>query len=322
MSGGVFVGMYESLMGGVNAVLEGQSSIYGTMIAVIAVSSFTAYITWRGYQTLAGKLNKPIEDVVWDCSRFLLIMMFVLNSGGWLNLTISAINGFKDGVSGSDNVWVLLDSVWEKAQELGQSLYDKDSSTYFKFNGAFSEFLVWTGAIIVLITGVIVNLLAEITVLLMCTTAPIFIFCLLYGFLRPMFDNWLKIIFTAILTILFSSLFIRTSIAYTNSILDQAVNFADESNMVTLAAQCLLAGIGAAILIWFSARIAQALGGVMTQATLQGVAAAAGKNAIKPLRSAADSIGNRAAKNLSSDASSRRESSIRSMQYLNKNRSK
>lgn len=317
MSGGVFVGMYESLMGGVNAVLEGQSSIYGTMINIIAVSSFTIFIALRGYQTLAGKLNKPLEDVVWDFSRFLLIMMFVLNTGGWLNITISAIEGLKDGVTGSDNVWVLLDSVWEKAQELGQSLYDKDGSTYFKFNGAFSEFLVWSGAIIVLISGAIVNLLAEITILLMCTTSPIFIFCLLYGFLRPMFDNWLKTIFTSILTILFSALFIRIAIEYLNSILDQAVNLADESNMVTLAAQCLLAGIGAGVLIWFSARIAQALGGVATQATMQGVAKAGIVSTTNVTRSAAGAIGDRAAANLNRDAFANREASIQSMKYLN-----
>lgn len=319
MSGGIFVGMYESLIGGVNTVLEGQATIYGQMINVIITSSFTIYISWRGYQTLAGKLMKPMEDVVWDSSRMFLIMMFVLNIGGWLDLTIGAINGLKNGVSGSDNVWVLLDSAWGKAQELGQALYNKDSSTYFKFSGAFSQFLVWLGTIITLVIATIVNLLAEITVLLMCTTAPIFIFCLLYGFLRPMFDNWLKTIFTAILTIMFSALFVRISINYIDTILDTAISLSDssdENNIVTLAAQCLLAGIGAAILIWFSARVAQALGGVATQATMQGVATAAGKNAIKPLRSA------RAAKNLSGDASSRRESSIRSMQYLNKNRSK
>lgn len=317
MSGGVFVGMNEALMGGINTILEGQTSVYGSMINFIAVSSFTAYISWRGYQTIAGKLQRPIEDVVWDTTRYLLIMMFVLNIGGWLNITIDSINGLKNGVSGDDNVWALLDTVWDKAQALGQKLYNKDDSTYFKFNGAFSEFLVWLGSIIVLTAGTIVNLLAEITILLLCTTAPIFIFCLLYGLLRPMFDNWLKTIFTAILTILFSALFIRISIKYLNSILDSASNLADDSNMVTLAAQCLLAGFGAGVVIWFSAKIAQALGGVATQATMQGIATAGGAWATRSTRSLAGATGDRAAKNLNFDASANRKASIRNMQYLN-----
>lgn len=317
MSGGVFVGMNESLMGGINTILEGQTSIYGSMINVIAVSSFTTYIIWRGYQTVAGKLQRPIEDVAWDTSRYLVIMMFVLNVGGWLNITIDSINALKNGVSGNDNVWMLLDTVWDKAQDLGQKLYNKDDSVYFKFSGAFSEFLVWFGSIIVLTTGTIVNLLAEITILLLCTTAPLFIFCLLYGFLRPMFDNWLKTIFTAILTILFSALFIRISIKYLNSILDSASNLADDSNMVTLAAQCLLAGIGAGVVIWFSARIAQALGGVATQATMQGVAKAGITSTTNVTRSAAGGIGDRAAANINRGAAANRTASIRNMQYLN-----
>jgi type IV secretion system protein VirB6 len=40
---------------------------------------------------------------------------------GWID--ISAIQGLKDGVSGDDNVWALLDTVWEKAQALGQKLF-------------------------------------------------------------------------------------------------------------------------------------------------------------------------------------------------------
>lgn len=272
MSGGVFTGMNNAIMGGLNTVLAGQTSVYGTMISVIVSSSFIAYISFKGYQTLAGKLHKPVEDVAWDFGRMLLIVMFVTNLGGWLDITISAINGLKNGVSGSDNIWTLLDTVWRKAQELGQTLYDKDDSIYVKLNGGFAEALVWGGAIFVLVVTTFVNLLAEITILLMSTTAPIFIFCLLYGFLRPMFDNWLKIIFTAILTIMFSALFVRISINYTNDILDAATNSANMSNMVTLAAQCLLAAVGAGIFVLFSAKISMALGGAATQATMQGIA--------------------------------------------------
>jgi type IV secretion system protein VirB6 len=71
-------------------------------------------------------------------------------------------------------------------------------------------------SIVLLMAATFVNLLAEITILLMTTTAPLFIFCLLYGFLKPMFDNWLKTIFAAIITIMFSALSIRIAINYLN----------------------------------------------------------------------------------------------------------
>ncbi|GAA3888172.1 hypothetical protein GCM10022405_12160 [Gibbsiella dentisursi] len=118
--------MNKNIMDGLNALLEGQTSTYGTMISVIIVSSFTLFILYRGYQTLGSKLQTPVEDVVWDVGRMLLITTFVLNRNGWLD---AAIEGLKNGISGSDNVWVLLDTVWEKAQTLGQTLFNLDTVT-------------------------------------------------------------------------------------------------------------------------------------------------------------------------------------------------
>nr|WP_159466444.1 type IV secretion system protein [Scandinavium goeteborgense] len=271
MSGGIFTGMNNFIMDNLNVLLEAQASTYGTMMMTLITSSFTSYIIYKGYQTLAGKLQRPVEDVMWDIGRMTLIMMFVANIGGWLDTTVAAINGLKKGVTGSGDIWTLLDTVWEKAQVLGQTLFDKDDST-IQLNGSFAELLVWGGAIFVLVVTTFVNLLAEITILLMCATAPIFIFCLLYGFLRPMFDNWLKIIFTAILTVMLSALFVRIAVNYTNIILDMAAQTADDKNIVTLAAQTLLAGIAAGILVLFSAKLATGLGGAATQATMQAVA--------------------------------------------------
>lgn len=319
MSGGIFTGMNNAIMGGLNTVLQGQASVYGSMMTMIITSSFTCYILFKGYQTLAGKLQQPVEDVLWDVGRMFLIMMFVANIGGWLDITISAINGLKDGVSGSDNIWVLLDTVWGKTQALGQDLYDRDESTYVKLNGGFAELLVWGGAIFVLTITTIVNLLAEVTILLMSTTGPIFIFCLLYGFLRPMFDNWLKTIFTAILTIMFSALFVRISIKYINDILMAATQIADDKNIVTLAAQCFLAAVGAGIFVWFSAKISMALGGAATQATMQAVAKSSFKLTPGPAKKAGGAVGNglskigdRAAQNLkgNSSAAANRKASI------------
>lgn len=103
-----------------------------------------------------------------------------------------------------------------------------------------------------------VNLGAEIMLKLMEITGPIFIFCLLYGFLQPMFNNWLKVIFTAILTLLFSSLSLNMMITYLSHILAVAESGAEANNMVTLGAQCCLTGIGAGFVVWMSAKIAGA----------------------------------------------------------------
>ncbi len=46
--------------------------------------------------------------------------VLVANLGGYLDGVIDAINGIKEGFSGSDNIWQLLDTLWNKAKVLGK----------------------------------------------------------------------------------------------------------------------------------------------------------------------------------------------------------
>ena len=84
-SEGVFSGMDAAVMNGLNSVLQGQMSLYSTLMAGLVTGSATLYILWRGYQTLAGKLHTPVEDVAWDLARMGIILAFVTNADGYLN---------------------------------------------------------------------------------------------------------------------------------------------------------------------------------------------------------------------------------------------
>ena len=101
-SEGVFSGMDAAVMNGLNSVLQGQMSLYSTLMAGLVTGSATLYILWRGYQTLAGKLHTPVEDVAWDLARMGIILAFVTNADGYLDASVAAINGLKDGFSGSE----------------------------------------------------------------------------------------------------------------------------------------------------------------------------------------------------------------------------
>ncbi len=86
----------------------------------------------------------------------------------------------------------LLDTLWNKAKVLGKTLHDMDNSTYVKDEGMTAQFCVWLGIFALMILAGFVSMVAEVMILLLGITAPIFIFCLMYGFLRPMFNNWLQ----------------------------------------------------------------------------------------------------------------------------------
>lgn len=234
MSGGVFVGVEKHLIGGITDATKGLMMSYSSMMMGLAVTSATIYIMWRGYQTLAGKLSTPMEDTMWDIMRMAIILSFVANISGYLDGVIDAINGLKEGFSGSDNIWQLLDSLWNNAKVLGKTLHDMDNSTYIKDEGMTAQFYVWLGIFVLMIITAFVSMIAEVMILLLSITAPIFIFCLMYGFLRPMFNNWLQNIFAAILTILLSSLSLRIVVNYLNSRLALATQGAAQANIVEL----------------------------------------------------------------------------------------
>jgi type IV secretion system protein VirB6 len=270
---GTFEFTETKLIGGVTEATSGLMMDYSRMVMELAAASATLYIMWRGYQTLAGKLSSPMEDVMWDLMRMAIILSFVANVNGYLDGIIDAINALKEGFSGSDNIWRLLDTLWNKTKFLGKTLHDMDESTVVKDEGMTAQFYVWMGVFALMIITAFVSMIAELAIILLGITSPLFIFFLMYGFLRPMFNNWLRNIFASISTVLFSSLSLRIVINFMTSILTQAKENAAAVNIVQLGAQVFLAGICAAMLVWFSARLAGALAGAGATASMQGLAA-------------------------------------------------
>ncbi|HGJ5868305.1 MULTISPECIES: type IV secretion system protein [Arsenophonus] len=280
MSGGIFVGIEKYLIGGVIDVTKGLMMQYSSMIMAVSMASLTIYVMWKGYQTLAGKLATPMEDMVWDIMRMAIILSFVANINGYLDGVISAINGIKEGFTGNGNIWQLLDSLWNKSKVLGKTLHDLDQSAFVKDEGWTAQFFIWLGIFMLMVVCAFVSMIAEVMIILLGITAPIFIFCLMYGFLRPMFNNWLQNIFSAILTILFSTLSLNISISYLDKVLEKAISNVDASNIVTLGAQVCLMAIASSILVGISAKLASSLAGACATVSMQGLAAAGFKSAV------------------------------------------
>ena len=86
-SGGIFVGMDKSITDGFNIVLHGLTDLYGGAIAPLLVSGMSIYIIWMGYQTLAGKIQTPIVEVIWNLARASIILAFVTNAEGAMDQT-------------------------------------------------------------------------------------------------------------------------------------------------------------------------------------------------------------------------------------------
>ncbi|CAI1544480.1 TrbL/VirB6 plasmid conjugal transfer protein [Serratia fonticola] len=269
---GFFVKYNNDIMDTIRRFGDLYQSEYANGVMTLATASVTIYLLWQGYRVLAGKTQTPLPDIAWDITRFAIILAFVTNAGGYLTMATGALQGLKDGFSGSTTVWQTLDNLWASTQKLADSIYALDTSTYVPAEGWLGMVLVWLGSIALMIISALVYTSADITMSLLAITAPIFIFCLMWGFLRTMFNNWLQLMFSSILTVLFATLVIKIAMSYLSEILSQVSEQAFKGNIVTMGAMGCVAGILAALLVYKAAAIAQQLAGVGVEGAVQGIA--------------------------------------------------
>lgn len=268
---GFFVKFNNTLMTKLNELGQTYQSQFASDIMTLATVSVTLYVLWKGYQTLAGKTQTPLPDLAWDLSKFAIIITFITNADGYLTAATDALQGIKDGLAGGVSVWQTLDNLWKSTQDLAQTIYALDSN-WMPLSGFFGASLVWFGSIIVMAVSSIVFVTADVVMTLMVITAPIFIFCLMFGFLRQMFNNWLQTLFSSILTVLFASLIIRFCMDYQGDMLSQVLKQANAANVFTMGAMGLIAGILSSILIVAASKLAMSLAGAGVDGALQGAA--------------------------------------------------
>lgn len=238
----------------------------------LAGASITLYILWVGYQVLAGKRQTPIPDLVWDLSKFAILLIFITNADGYLTTTIEAIKGIKAGFAGSQSVWTTLDSMWLTTQKLATQIMTLDNSKYVKIEGGIGAVLVWGGSILIMAFAAIIYMIADVTMQLMLMFAPVAIFCLMWGFFRTVFNNWLNLLLASVFTVLFASVLVRIGTAFQTDMFTQITTAAPNSNLMTMGAMAFVIGIIIGALIYKSSGFAQQLAGAGVEGTLQGMA--------------------------------------------------
>lgn len=289
---GFFVKFNTTIMDAINKLGDTYQAQYATGVMSLMVGGVTVYILWVGYSTLAGKQQTPVPDLVWNLARFAIIISFITNAGGYLTSLSEALEGIKEGFSGGTSVWATLDTLWQSTQTLGDLIYKQDQSTYVPLEGGIGLGLVWAGSIALMLISSVVFLTADMTMKFMIITAPIFIGCLMFGWLRPMFNNWLTLIFSSILTVLFASLVINLAVDFQGDILAQVGAQVDDKNIVTMGAMGGVVGVLAAMLVMVAAGFAAKLAGAGAEGAVQGMAMAGLRFSAKKGANTAGRIGN------------------------------
>ena len=199
----IFVALESEIDAVFRTATQSLQSGWISDLLMIAQVSISLYVVVFGYMVLAGKIQTPFQDMVWTLAKFGFILAVISNSGGWLDMVNESVSGVKNWFSGSDSVFGILDTKFHALFDLAQKIWNdasgiKDSIlAVFRLAGLLPLTLGFVSA------GALV-IYTEITLKLLMATAPIFLFCLMWGFLRDSFNNWISAIIGNCLVLLFT----------------------------------------------------------------------------------------------------------------------
>ena len=180
--------------------------VQGSLAAIL-----TVVIMYKGFQTLAGRTQSPIKELVWDISKKLLIMMFVLNINGWFTQSKELCDAFYNWASGGENFYGKLDAITEKYIQAMNSFYRAVDLPIFGdavvVGPLWCMICLTIGFIFITLAFAFTLITAQLTNTLLIFVLPIALFGLMWERTKQMFGQWLNMfISNLIVLILYSSL--------------------------------------------------------------------------------------------------------------------
>ena len=115
----------------------------------------------------------------------------MMNYGGYLDGALAIIDDLKTNLTGftGNGIAGLMDDQLDLGTDIASQLFDLDKSEYVPAEGLVASGLAWIGiAFSFVLYHFFYILFLQLSHLkLLTVTAPIFVFCVLYNFLRNMF---------------------------------------------------------------------------------------------------------------------------------------
>lgn len=159
----------------------------------------------KGYQTLAGKSQEPIRELIWDLVIKSIIITFALNLNGYLKLVINAMNEMYVVVGGGEQFYSRLDSLYTQIKDLSDIInFRNEGLAGWKSSLAYC--LIWASFALCVLPMLSLIAYSALSQTILMMLAPIVFFCTMYGFLKNMFQQWLGMVISNIFTILIVSL--------------------------------------------------------------------------------------------------------------------
>ncbi len=179
-----------------------------TQLAVLFSITLVVTIMYKGYEILFGRSQSPTKEVIWDLVAKAMIITFALNIGGWLTLVINAMDGFHEWAGGSLSMYKQIDIIFNEVRNLADNIWAKASGFDTVIAGITVIIVYIAFGIAVLPALVVINATA-FTQTILVIAAPLMFYCLLYKSTKNVFTQWLALLISNTLLVLFMSLFFK-----------------------------------------------------------------------------------------------------------------
>jgi len=245
------------------------SSDMVNQLAVLVTVWITIIIMIKGYMTLAGKSQDPIRELVWDISIKVMIMVFVLNIGGYLTLVTDAMDALHSWAGGGNNLFAQMDILFKNTKELANIIYEKDTG-YPPIAGIFAASLIYIGFGIGALPALIIIVITQFVLKLIVMLAPFMFFALMFGWLKNMFTQWLSAFFANTLTVLIVSILFNSIISKFNSFMNfSKLGTQSGFDLIYVGVQVVIVGIVMYALISMAKDLAEKIATVGLEGVMQ-----------------------------------------------------
>lgn len=198
----------------------------------------------------------------------MLIAIFALNVGGWLDLTKEAMQELHNSFSGGVNLYAVLDAKLDAVIQLNAKLI-KNSEFWdgTLFSALIGVALNLISFMIGIVPAFVVMLTTDITLRLILLLAPIVIFARLYGWFKNIFTQWLGIFIGNLLTVYMVGMLLNQFSLKYGEFLDLVQDKAGEVDAIGIGMQGIMYGFLLFMLLKTVVTIAEKL----AQVSIEGV---------------------------------------------------
>ncbi|MBN6059385.1 type IV secretion system protein [Aggregatibacter actinomycetemcomitans] len=278
---------FENIDSFVNQLLDSvsgsMSSDFANALFNIVGASLLIYYLGKGFLILAGKMESPATEIIYDFALKLIIISFMMNYGGYLDGALGIIDDAKTSLTSftGSGLASLMDDQLELGSEVAGMIWSLDPAEYVPIEGGFGAGLAWLGVAFSLFVPMFIFITSTITLKLMTVTAPIFIFCLLYNFLRNTFNQWVQLILANILVVVFLGISLRMGMTFFGKNITVLTTQAQNLNLIRTGFEIFGFGIFVAYISYLSLHYAMQLASVSVESQAFSMAKDGAANAIK-----------------------------------------